>query len=146
MAELVDVAKTWKKKSAQAIYPGLDSSLAKFKGKRSIKNFRQSTAFKTGNLLTKFVQSNSDNAMIATKMRSAQFVSYDIVLDISPSGAEYGKFVHNGTSKMGERPYAKIGLEQKEVKAVIDEFLSGLAKAELEKYKNILDATFANLV
>jgi hypothetical protein len=145
MAELVDVAKTWKKKSAQAIYPGIDSALAKFTGKRSIKNFKKSTAFKTGNLLTKFVQSNSDNSMIATKMRSASFFTYELVLDIAPTGAEYGKYVHNGTRKMGERPYAKIGAQQPEVKQIIDDFLSGLAKNELQKYKDILDATFAKL-
>jgi hypothetical protein len=150
MAELVDVAKTWKKKSAQAIYPGIDSALAKFTGKRSIKNFKKSTAFKTGNLLTKFVQSNSDNSMIATKMRSATFFTYELVLDIAPAGAapegaEYGKYVHNGTRKMGERPYAKIGAQQPEVKQIIDDFLSGLAKNELQKYKDILDATFAKL-
>ena len=145
MAELVDVAKTWKKKSAQAIYPGIDSALAKFTGKRSIKNFKKSTAFKTGNLLTKFVQSNSDNSMIATKMRSASFFTYELVLDIAPTGAEYGQYVHNGTRKMGERPYAKIGAQQPEVKQIIDDFLSGLAKNELQKYKDILDATFAKL-
>jgi hypothetical protein len=46
---------------------------------------------------------------------------------------------------MGERPYAKIGAQQPEVKQIIDDFLSGLAKNELQKYKDILDATFAKL-
>lgn len=145
MAELIDVAKVWKKKSAQAIYPGIDSPLAKFTGKRILKNFRKSTAFRTGNLLTKFVQSNADNAIIATKIRSAEFFSYEMVLDISPTGAEYGKWVHNGTKKMGERPYAAIGAAEPEVKEVIKEFLTGLAANQLQKYVKILAATFGKL-
>lgn len=137
MAELLDVAKIWKQKSAQAIYPGFPYPQYNKTG--------SSKAFKTGNLLRKFVQANGDNRMIETKMRSSQFVSYELELDISPTEAPYGKFVHNGTVKMEARPYAKIGFGQKEVQDKIDEFLSGLAGAELQKYKDILQNTLSNL-
>jgi hypothetical protein len=137
MAELLDVAKIWKQKSAQAIYPGFPYP--------QYNKTRSSKAFKTGNLLRKFVQANSDNRMIETKMRSSQFVSYELELDIAPTGAEYGKFVHNGTIKMEARPYAKIGFEKKEVQDKIDDFLSGLVGAELQKYKDILKNTLSNL-
>jgi hypothetical protein len=145
MATLADIAKIWKKKSAQAIYPGLDSPLAKFKGRRTIKNFKQSTAFKKGNLLTQFVRKNADAAILANKTVSNNYFKYEFVLDIAPDGAEYGKYVHNGTSKMGERPYAKIGAEQPEVKAIIKEFLDTQAADQLQKYKNILQPVFGNL-
>ena len=150
MATLEDIAKTWKKKSAQAIYPGLDSPLAKFKGKRTIKNFKQSTAFKTGNLLSQFVRKNADAAILATKIVSNNYFKYEFVLDIAPAGAapdgaEYGKYVHNGTSKMGERPYAKIGAQQPEVRAVIKEFLDAQAAEQLQKYVKILNPIFGGL-
>lgn len=145
MVELIDIAKIYKKKTAQSIYPGFDTPLAKFKGKRSIKNFKQSTAFKTGNLLSKFVIKNADAAIIATKIVSNNFFRYEFVLDISPDGAEYGKWVHNGTSKMGERPYAEIGAQQPEVKDIIKLFLDEQAGAQLQKYKDILQPIFGKL-
>jgi hypothetical protein len=145
MATLEDIARTWKKKSAQAIYPGLDSPLAKFKGRRTIKNFKQSTAFKTGNLLSQFVRKNADAAILATKIVSNNYFKYEFILDIAPDGAEYGKYVHNGTSKMGERPFARIGAQQKEVKDVIKQFLDAQAAEQLQKYKNILQPVFGDL-
>jgi len=145
MIELVDIAKIWKKKSAEAIYPGLDSVLSKFTGKRSIKNFKNSTAFKTGNLLRKFVQSNADNDILATKIISNQFFRYEMILDIAPTGAEYGKYVHNGTSKMGERPFARIGAEQPQVINTINEFTKGMAATQAKKYNDMLKPIFEKL-
>jgi len=145
MATLEDVAKTWKKKSAQAIYPGLDSPLAKFKGRRTIKNFKQSTAFKTGNLLSQFVRKNADAAILATKIVSNNYFRYEFVLDIAPDGAKYGEYVHNGTSKMGERPFARIGAQQQEVKDVIKQFLDAQAAEQVQKYVKILNPIFGGL-
>ena len=145
MAELTDIARTWKKKAAGAIYPGVDSPLAKFKGKRSIKNFKQSTAFKTGNLLAQFVRKNSDEAILATKIVSNNFFKYEFILDIAPDGARYGKWVHNGTSKMGQRPYAQIGAEDKDLKVMIKEFLDAQAAEQVQKYKGILQPIFGNI-
>jgi hypothetical protein len=145
MLELKDVAKLWKKKAAGAIYPGVDTPLAKFKGKRSIKNFKQSTAFKTGKLLAQFVRNNADESILATKIISNNYFKYEMILDIAPNGATYGKFVHNGTSKMGERPYAEIGAQDKDVKAAIKTFLDGQAANQLQKYKDILQPIFGKL-
>jgi hypothetical protein len=145
MATLEDVARTWKKKSAQSIYPGLDSPLAKFKGKRSIKNFKQSTAFKTGNLLAQFVRKNADAAILATKIVSNNYFKYEFVLDIAPDGAKYGEYVHNGTPKMGERPFAAIGAQQPEVKDTIKSFLDAQNATQLQKYKDILQPIFGKL-
>ncbi len=145
MAELIDIARTWKKKAAEAIYPGVDSPLAKFKGKRSIKNFKQSTAFKTGNLLRQFVRKNSDAAILATKIVSSNFFRYEMILDIAPDGAKYGEFVHNGTSKMGERPYALIGADNKDLKATINEFLDAQAAEQMQKYTDVFQSVFGDL-
>lgn len=145
MVELKDIAKIWKKRAAGAIYPGVDTVLAKFNGKRSIKNFKQSTAFKTGNLLTQFVRKNADEAILANKIISNNYFKYEFILDIAPSGAEYGRYVHNGTSKMGERPYARIGAADKDVKASIKTFLDAQAQTQLQKYKDILQPIFGNL-
>ena len=145
MATLEDVARTWKKKSAAAIYPGVDTPLAKFKGKRSIKNFKQSTAFKTGNLLAQFVRKNADAAILATKIVSNNFFKYEFILDIAHDGAKYCEYVHNGTPKMGERPYEQIGAEDKDVKAVIKDFLDQQAAQQMQKYIGILQPIFGNL-
>lgn len=145
MAELIDIARTWKKKAAAAIYPGVDSPLAKFKGKRSIKNFKQSTAFKTGNLLRQFVRKNSDAAILATKIVSSNFFRYEMILDIAPDGAKYGEFVHNGTSKMGERPYALIGGQDREVQELIKEFLDAQAAEQMQKYTEVFETVFGDL-
>lgn len=136
MAELIDIAKKWKQKSAQAIYPGFPYPQYKTGSSR---------AFKTGNLLRRFVTANADNGIISTKIMGNNFIRHELILDVSPDGAEYGIWVHNGTRKMGARPYARIGAEDAEVKSVIKEFMNGVASAELEKYKNILNPIFGQL-
>lgn len=145
MAELIDIARTWKKKAAAAIYPGVDSTLAKFKGKRSIKNFKKSTAFKTGNLLRQFVRKNSDAAILASKMLTQNTRRYELVLDVAPDGATYGEFVHNGTSKMGERPYALIGGQDREVQTLIREFLDAQVAEEVQKFEDIFQSVFGDI-
>jgi hypothetical protein len=136
MAELIDIAKKWKQKSAQAIYPGFPYPQYKTGSSR---------AFKTGNLLRKFVGANAENQIIETKIRSNNFVTYEVVLDIAPTDAEYGKYVHNGTRKMGKRPFAEIGAKDVEVQKLVDEFISAKSGAELQKYKDILNPIFKKL-
>lgn len=144
MKTVEDIAKVWKKKSAEAIFPGVDSSLANFRGKRSIKNFKQSTAFKTGNLLRQFVKENQNNSFTKIKLKNGE--SYELVLRIAPKGAFYGKFVHNGTVKMGARPFVEIGGDSKEVQDTVKEFLDSLPISELDKQKEKLRGTLSRLV
>lgn len=145
MVELVDVAKIWKQKTAEAIYPGLNSVLAKFRGKRSIKNFKDSTAFKTGNLVRKFVQANARNEDLVSQIVSGNVTTYQLFVNIAPKGAEYGEYVHNGTSKMGERPFARIGAEQVEVKRKVDEFTKGVAQQKANQTNVSVQAIFGKL-
>lgn len=144
MKTVEDIAKIWKKKSAEAIFPGVDSSLATFRGKRSIKNFKQSTAFRTGNLLRQFVSENANNSFTKIKLKNGE--SYELVLRIAPKGAFYGRFVHNGTVKMGARPFVEIGGQSQEVQDTVKEFLDSLPITELEKQKEKLKQTFSRLV
>jgi hypothetical protein len=46
---------------------------------------------------------------------------------------------------MGERPYARIGAQQQEVKDVIKQFLDAQAADQLQKYIKILDPIFGGL-
>ncbi len=88
MKTLQDVAKSFKKAAGKAIYPGVSYSGYKT---------GTSKAFKTGNLLSKFVTSpqNAPN-QIGRKTING----FELVLEIGPQGAEYGTYVHYGTSKM----------------------------------------------
>ena len=111
MKTLQDVAKQYKKSAAQAIYPGFPYS--------GYQKTRSSRAFKTGNLLTQFVRANADDTAIARKIVNG----YEFTLDVAPKGAEYGRFVHFGTSKMQARPFAEIGAEDKKFRDVLEEFI-----------------------
>ena len=113
MKTLQDVAKQYKKSAAQAIYPGFPYP--------AYQKTRSSKAFKTGNLLTQFVRNNADDTAIGRKIVNG----YEFTLNVAPQGAEYGRFVHFGTTKMQARPFAQIGAEDKKFRDTLDEFLMG---------------------
>jgi hypothetical protein len=142
MRTVEQIANIWKKKAAESIFPGYDSSLVKFTGKRTIKNYKQSTAFKTGNLLRQFVAQNANPAINKIKLKNGE--SYEIAFVIAPRGAFYGKFVHNGTVKMGARPYMQIARDTTEVKTAVKEFMDGIPvevlKEQTQELKKILSA------
>jgi hypothetical protein len=144
MKTVEEIAQLWKKKAAESIFPGVDSPLAKFKGKRTIKNFKQSTAFKTGNLLRQFVAQNANPAINKVKLKNGE--SYEIAFVVAPKGAFYGKFVHDGTVKMGARPYMKIARDSKEVKESVKEFMDGLPIEVLQEQTVELKKTLSALL
>jgi hypothetical protein len=111
MKTLQDVAKQYKKSAAQAIYPGFPYS--------AYQKTRSSKAFKSGNLLTQFVRANADDTAIARKIING----YEFILNVAPPGAEYGSYVHFGTSKMQARPFAEIGAEDTKFRNVLNEFI-----------------------
>ena len=134
MRTVEDIASIWKKKAAEAIYPGLKSNLVTFRTRPLSK------AFRTGNLLRQFVKENRNNTFTKVKLKNQE--SFEMVFNIAPRGAFYGRFVHNGTVKMGARPFVKIGGDSKEVQDAVQEFMDSLPQKALEeqteKIKSIL--------
>jgi len=134
MKTLQDVAKSFKKAAGKAIYPGMPYSGYKT---------GSSKAFKTGNLLSKFVTSplNTPNS-IGRKNKVTKGWKYDFILEVGPNGAEYGKYVHYGTSKMRKRPFAEIGADDKEFNKVLDEFLGQEVDEVVMEELGTMDAQF----
>lgn len=135
MKTVEDIAKIWKQKAAQAIYPGLKSSLVTFRTKPLSK------AYKTGNLLRQFVKENANNTFTKVKLKNGE--SYEMILKIAPQGAFYGRFVHNGTVKMGARPYVEIGGQDDAVQNAVKEFMDSLPKKALEEQKEKIQKILA---
>jgi hypothetical protein len=131
MKTLQDVALSFKQAAGRAIYPGISSSLVKF---RTAPNSR---AFKTGNLLTKFVTSplNTPNN-IAKKTING----FELTIEVGPDGAEYGKYVHYGTSKMGARPFAEMATQDDRFKAELDEFLGDEVDKVVQEFLGPMDS------
>jgi hypothetical protein len=130
MKTLQDVAKQYKKSAAQAIYPGFPYS--------PYQKTRSSRAFKTGNLLTQFVRANADDTTISRKIVNG----YEFTLNVAPPGAEYGSYVHFGTSKMQARPFAEIGAEDKKFRDVLDEFIQQEVGKMLDTESSIMRQNF----
>lgn len=127
MKTLEDVAKSFRKAAGKAIYPGVSYSGYKT---------GTSKAFKTGNLLSKFVSSpqNAPN-QIARKT----ITGFELVLRIAPKGAEYGTYVHYGTSKMKSRPFAELATNDSDFEAVLDEHLGNEVDNFVQDYLGAID-------
>jgi hypothetical protein len=142
MKELKDLAKQYRKSAAEAIYPGLPYP----KYQRSSNSLlppnppgQGSRAFATGNLLTKFI-SSPQNAIdtIAAKIGNG----YQLVVNIAPEGAEYGRWVHYGTRKMIARPFGEIAAEELKFQAALDAFLDAEVEKEVEGQLEKIDDSF----
>ena len=130
MKTLEDVAKSFRKAAGKAIYPGVPYSGYKT---------GSSKAFKTGNLLSKFV-SSPNNA--PNQIGRKTITGFELVLEIGPRGAEYGTYVHYGTSKMSKRPYAELATQDPEFNKVLDEFLGGEIDEMVLDELGAMDAQF----
>lgn len=114
MLTLQQVGKAYRKEIGKAIYPGVPYSAYKKTG--------SSKAFKTGNLLTQILKSpQNDINRIGSKTKRG----YQFIVDIAPSGAEYGRWVHYGTRKMSARPFAEIAANSKDFRSSIDGLIEG---------------------
>lgn len=130
MKTLQDVAKSFKKAAGKAIYPGVP-----YTGYKT----GSSKAFRTGNLLSKFVSSpqNAPN-QIGRKIING----YQFVLQVGPQGAEYGSYVHYGTRKMNKRPFAEIAANDKEFQIELGLFLQDTAGEFVQEELGAMDALF----
>ncbi len=129
MKTLQDVAKSFKKAAGKAIYPGVSYT--------GYPKTNSSKAFATGNLLSKFVSSplNQPN-QIARKTING----FELVLQIGPQGAEYGTYVHYGTSKMKARPFAEIGANDSSFQSALDEYMIEEAGDFTAEYMGSMDS------
>ena len=130
MKTLQDVAKSFKKAAGKAIYPGVP-----YTGYKT----GSSKAFRTGNLLSKFVSSpqNAPN-QIGRKIING----YQFVLQVGPQGAEYGSYVHYGTRKMNKRPFAEIAANDKQFQIELGLFLQDTAGEFVQEELGAMDALF----
>lgn len=142
MKELKDLAKGYRKLAAEAIYPGLPYTKYKRAPKSPLPenpNGQGSRAFASGNLLTKFI-SSPQNAL--DKIASKVGDGYQLVVQIAPDGAEYGRWVHYGTTRMIERPFAEIAAEDRRFVQMLDEFMETETEKKVDGEVKKLDDLF----
>jgi len=128
---LNDLAKVYKNKVLTSINPGVP-----------YKSYKtgSSKAYKTGKLFSSVASSNRIDRMFTIDKKTQSFV---FNFDIAPQGAPYGKYVHNGTSKMGPRPYAEIAAESPEFKKALDEYINeNVVKGKLDSFFEGLNEQF----
>jgi hypothetical protein len=130
MKTLQDVAKQYKKSVGESIYPGKPYNYGRGKTPTS------SRAFKTGNLLTKFLKSPQNDA---NKIGSKIGNGYQFVVDIAPDGAYYGRWVHNGTRRMKARPFGELGANDSLFKAMLDEFMMNEVEKSVEGQLEVIE-------
>jgi hypothetical protein len=130
MKTLQDVAKQYKKSVGEALYPGKPYNYGSGPTPQS------SRAFKTGNLLTKFLTSPQNAAnLIGSKIGDG----YQFVVDIAPDGAYYGRWVHYGTTRMKARPFGELGANDSLFKAMLDEFMMSEIEKNIEGQLEVIE-------
>jgi len=136
MKELKDLSKGYRKLAAEAIYPGLPFSSYKRSPNSDLPenpSGQESRAFASGNLLTQFISSpyNSlDNIGRKTDK------GYELVVEVGPKGAEYGRYVHYGTVKMDRRPFAEIAADDKATKGRFGNLLDTFMESTMDNMVN----------
>lgn len=78
-------------------------------------------AYKTGNLFRRIGSSNPSNRMVKETKDSIS-----ITLDYAPFGAEYGKFVNDGTVKMKARPFADKAIDDPVVEKMLNDYIDNV--------------------
>lgn len=78
-------------------------------------------AIDTGNLLRTIKSYNTPQRMVK-EIKTKDTYSFEIELDYAPPGAEYGKFVNDGTYKMKARPFADNALNDPTVIQMMDSY------------------------
>ncbi len=100
-------------------------------------------AFKTGNLYRNVSQYNTLDRMIRTRKGAKKGdTSYDLVLQVAPPGAKYGRFVEKGTYKMKARPFGATAANSKELARAVDQFMKGQVEASLEVFEEQITKKF----
>jgi hypothetical protein len=93
---------------------------------------RSKPAYKTGNLMNTVYSYNTPNRMLkSTSTKKGSKIKIEtpkvfITLNYAPPGAEYGKFVQDGTVKMKKRPFAEEAAKDPLLKRQIDNAVNGI--------------------
>lgn len=88
--------------------------------------------YKTGNLYNRVGSfNNASNMILVRSPRSTTKLkipnqSFSVALQYAPPGAQYGKFVEEGTSKMAARPFAESAANDPLLKRAIDDAIKGI--------------------
>jgi HK97 gp10 family phage protein len=87
-------------------------------------------AYKTGNLYRNIGSYNTPNRVlgntkIGQQRKKLQDVHYGVELNLvyNPPGADYGKYVEEGTEKMDARPFAEEAMNDPSIIRSIEEYL-----------------------
>jgi hypothetical protein len=98
---------------------------------------RPKPAYKTGNLMNTVYSYNTPDRMLrSTKTKKGNKIKIEtpkvfITLDYAPPGAEYGKFVEDGTVYMKKRPFAEEAANDPLLKRQIDNAVNGIVQTTI---------------
>ena len=98
---------------------------------------RSKPAYKTGNLFNTVGSFNKPGRMIkSSSTKTGNSIKIEtpkvyITLNYAPPGAEYGKFVQNGTSKMKKRPFAEEASKDPLLQKQIDDAINGIVQTTI---------------
>ena len=110
---------------------------------------------KTGNLKRKLADFNRPSGMIKeSKINTKRTIEFE--LDVSPPGAEYGKFwndpnvsstVRKGKTKNvpGSINFAEKAINDQQIQRLIDEYVNQIADEVAETIKQAIDDEFADV-
>jgi|Laugrefa1bdmlbdn_1035148.scaffolds.fasta_scaffold29456_2 hypothetical protein len=110
---------------------------------------------KTGNLKRKLADFNRPSGMVKeSKINNKRTVEFE--LDVSPPGAEYGKFwndpnvsstVRRGKTKNvpGSINFAEKAINDPQIQRLIDEYVNQIADEVAETIKQAIDSEFADV-
>jgi len=96
--------------------------------------------YRTGNLYKRISSFNSISSMI--KSRGEKSV---IVLNYSPPQAEYGKYVHDGTSRIKKRPFSEMAAIDPSIQLLIDNYTQSEMDNQIELIGVTLDDAFRTI-
>ena len=126
---LNDLAVKYRDSALNAINPGVPYSGYKT---------NTSKAYKTGNLYNQIASSNSPNTMVKPFGENG----FQIVLNVAPSNADYGQYVHYGTYKMRKRPFGELALENPEFIQLYNKVMSEKLEEKVGEYVDEVDEEF----
>lgn len=97
--------------------------------------------YDTGNLYQKFSSFNNIQRIIKSSKEDHIVLS----LNYSPTGAEYGKYVEEGTRYMKKRPFVEYAANDDQLTLMINNYTKERTSAEFELIMNDLDGKFQSL-